>query len=127
MPAFTFINAFEIPEGKEDIFRNEWPEVVERLKDAQGLLSVRLYEVDSEVEEHLLQVPGLAARLQERPNAKARFHFIVVAEWADISYYKAVVHSSHQERSQEKPLLAFPSHPGYYRIASEYTRTMKTL
>ncbi|GHO64244.1 hypothetical protein KSC_031360 [Ktedonobacter sp. SOSP1-52] len=117
MQAFTFINAFEIPEGQEEVFRKEWPEVVERLRYVEGLLSVKLYEADSEVEEHLLRVPGISARLRERPGSKASFRFIVVAEWASVAHYEAVVRSPRQG----KPLLSFPSHPAYYHIVSEYT------
>lgn len=120
MSKFTFINAFEIPEGKEEIFHKEWPLVVERLKEANGLLSVRLYEADADIEKQLLRVPEVSGRLQERSSARARFYFMVVAEWASVEHYEAVIRSSRQSQAGQS-LLNFTSYPAYYRIAFEHT------
>jgi hypothetical protein len=83
-------------------------------RQVEGALGPGLYEIDIEAEEHLRSF--LSDRLGEGPDARAKFRFVNVAEWASVSHYEAVMRS----RSQVKP-ITFPGHGAYYRIAAEYT------
>ncbi len=113
LEGFTFISPFEIPVAKEQEFHQHWQNTVERLIAAPGFLSARLYEVNSEIEKRLLQVPGISSVLQNRPDAKAKFLFVWVSEWATLAQYEAAVRSF----GRGKP-FSFPSHPAFYRPAT---------
>ncbi|HEY4389641.1 MAG TPA: hypothetical protein VGN34_34805 [Ktedonobacteraceae bacterium] len=111
MQKLTLIVPFEVPEGQEREMRQQWHGIGGQLKHAPGFLSIRLYEVDSEVEAHLKR--ELSFRwLEERPAGKARFRFVVIAEWASLAQYEAAIRSSLPGRS-----LPFPSYLAYYHLA----------
>ena len=117
MQDFYFIVAFEVPAGKEEAFSRELNVIASRLRESPGgsAASGVLYEVAPEVENHLLQVPGISAALQNRPDERAEFSFVLVAHWQSLSDYEAAIGTS----DQNKP-ISFPAYPAYYRIAAEY-------
>jgi hypothetical protein len=74
-----------------------------------------LYEVAPDVEGQLLQVPGISAALQNRPDGRAEFSFVLIAHWQSLSHYEAAISVANQGRS-----ISFPAHPAYYHLATEY-------
>src|SRR5688572_29403811 len=91
MQDFYFIVAFEVPAGKEEDFRRELSVIAESLRQLPGGTgaSGALYEVAPDVEGHLLQVPGIPAALQSRPQGRAEFSFVLVAHWQSLTNYEA--------------------------------------
>ncbi|HYE75339.1 MAG TPA: hypothetical protein VEF04_18490, partial [Blastocatellia bacterium] len=124
MQLFYFIVTFEVAEGKEQEFRREFDEIANDLQQASGGrgVSATLYEVSSEVEEHLLQVPGISSALQGRPNSRASFRFVIIAEWESVAHYEASIRARQQNKR-----ISFPANPGYYRVAAEYLGANNTI
>ncbi|MBL8207965.1 MAG: antibiotic biosynthesis monooxygenase [Blastocatellia bacterium] len=120
MQDFYFIVTFAIPPGQEPVFRQQLDAIAARLRNAPGGAggSGTLYEVAPAVEEQLLQVPGIAAALQQRPDARASFRFVLLAHWASLGQYEAVVRATPDDTP-----ISFPAYPAYYRLAAEYTGT----
>src|SRR5579884_2342578 len=109
MQPLTFIVPFEVPEGQEDAMRKQWHEAAEPLSHKQGFLSARLYEIDTEVEEHVSRIPGM------KWVGERRFRFVNIAEWTSLADYEAAI----LLRRKGKP-IAFPSYPAYYRLSGNF-------
>jgi heme-degrading monooxygenase HmoA len=117
MQDFYFIVAFAIPVGEEPTFRRQFTAIASKLRDAPGGGggSGTLYEVAFEVEKQLSQVPGIGAALQNRPDSRASFGFLLLAHWESLAQYRAVI-----EATAGNPPLTFPAFPAYYRLAAQY-------
>jgi heme-degrading monooxygenase HmoA len=111
---FTFIIPFEVPEGQEEEMRQQFKAVVDGMGRVEGARGPGLYELDTKAEAHLRSF--LSGRIGEGPDARAKFRFVNVAEWASVAHYEATMRSRHQV----KP-ISFPGHGAYYRIAAEYS------
>jgi quinol monooxygenase YgiN len=113
MQTLTFIVPFEVPEGQEEVMRQQWHVAAEPLSHAEGFLSARLYEIDDKVEGQVRQLPGMSWV------GKGRFRFVNIAEWASIEHYEAAIRS----RRQGGRPIAFSSYPAYYHLASDIGKT----
>jgi hypothetical protein len=116
MQDFYFIVTFTIPARQETSFRRQFDEIASKLSDAPGGGggSGTLYEIAFDVEDRLSQVPGIGAALQNRPDTRASFGFVLLAHWESLAQYKAVI-----EATAGNPPLTFPASPAYYRLAEQ--------
>jgi heme-degrading monooxygenase HmoA len=91
----VLINAFEVPEGRDDEFVAGWTAACEFLETQPGYLGTAL---------HKAVVPG------------AEFRFVNVARWRTTDEFRAAT-SSEGFRAAAAGLAGFRSHPGLYRVA----------
>jgi quinol monooxygenase YgiN len=97
MQPVILINAFEVPPGQEEQFRQAWHEAAEYMRHAPGARSTRLHESLD---------PG------------AKFRFVNVAEWESAEHFQAAIRTeAFQQISQKMP---FTAHPALYRVIAEY-------
>lgn len=117
MQDFYFIVTFAIPLGQESEFRQQFNAITEQLRHAPDGTggSGTLYEVAPEVEVHLLHISDIASELQNRPEARASFHFVLLSHWESLAQYEAVLRAT----ASDTP-ITFPAYPAYYRLAVEY-------
>ncbi len=95
MASVILINAFEIPEGREDECLAFWEKAADYMRKQPGFISTRL---------HRAIVPG------------TRFPLINVAEWASREHFEAAI-----SREEFKNLIApymeiCPHYPGLYEV-----------
>lgn len=91
----VLINAFEVPEGRDDEFIAGWTAACEFLDAQPGYLGTALHEAVA---------PGSA------------FRFVNVARWRTADEFGAAT-SSEGFRAAAAGLGKFTSHPGLYRLA----------
>lgn len=106
MQMFTYIIPFEVPQGQEDEFRQQWHDTTEPFSHAPGFLALRLYEVNPEIEAYVQQHIFNMKWLEQR------FSFTSIAEWASIEHFEAVMRSP----LVEAKTISFPSYPAPYRL-----------
>ena len=116
---FTFVVPFEVPEGQEDVMRQQWNDIIRSMakeggRPVEGSFGPGLYEIDTEAEDHMRRF--LSAGTGDEPAGSTKFRFVNVAAWASLAHYEAVLRS----RRPVKP-IAFPGYGAYYRIVAEYT------
>lgn len=116
MQPLTFIVPFEVPEGQEEVMREQWHGAAEPLSHEPGFLSARLYEIDNEAEEYVKRIPGM------KWVGERRFRFVNIAEWASLEDYEAAIRS----RREGKP-IAFPSYPAYYRLYGNFGKAAEQM
>lgn len=113
MQPLTLIIPFEVPEGQEEAFRQQWHQTTAEFRQANGFLSARLYEVSTDIEQHLRQHFPEFCWLDQR--AHARFRFVSLTEWASVAAYQQATHSSRVEDA-----ISFPAYPAWYRLDFPY-------
>lgn len=116
MHTLTLIAPFEVPEGQEEAFRQQWHDIVEPLSHAPGFLSARLYEVSSEVEDFVRRLPNMQW-VGER-----RFRFVTIAEWSSHDHYEAAMRSHPEPKT-----ISFPSYPAFYRLYGDFGTTAEAI
>ena len=93
----VLINAFEVPEGRDDEFLEAWQRAADALKGQDGYLTAHLHR-------------SLA------PNAD--FRFVNVALWESAEAFTAAT-SRPEFRAKTPP---FPFHPALYEVVREADR-----
>jgi heme-degrading monooxygenase HmoA len=96
MESVVLINAFEVPEGRDEEFRAGWRAAADYLRQQPGFISTRLH-----------------ASLDLR----ADFRFVNVAVWQSPQHFQQAVGSD--EFRQLGRQIPFRSHPALYRLIEE--------
>ncbi|HLZ55548.1 MAG TPA: antibiotic biosynthesis monooxygenase family protein [Ktedonosporobacter sp.] len=96
MSSVILINSFEVPEGKEQEFRDGWQKAAEHLRHAPGFL---------------------ATRLHQSLGPQARFRFVNVAEWESAQHFQAAMSS--EAFQQLRGHMPWNSYASLYEVVIE--------
>jgi heme-degrading monooxygenase HmoA len=96
MESVVLINAFEVPEGRDEEFRTGWRAAANYLRQQPGFISTRLH-----------------ASLDPR----AEFRYVNVAIWQSPQDFQQEVGS--EQFRQLGRQIPFRSHPALYRLIEE--------
>ena len=99
MPNSILINSFEVPQGQEEEFLRHWHAAAAQMRDAAGLISMRLHQ---------------------SLDPQAKFRFINVAEWESPEHFQAAIRTeAFQEITGKMPFAAYPA---LYQVIVEDVR-----
>ncbi len=91
----VLINAFEVPDDKQEEALAFWERVADFMRKQPGFISTRL---------HRAVVPW------------ARFHLINIAEWQTAEHFEAAINSEEFKNLTEPYNEVFPHYPGLYEV-----------
>ena len=97
----TFVNLFEVPDGREDVFLEHWKEVNAYMREKPGYVEHKLHRA-------------------LRPDA--RYRFANIAIWASAEDWQEARTTTASGRSSPRPdWQEFPSLPTLYEVVHEGT------
>lgn len=96
----TFINCFEVPEGREDAFLTLWRQVNEHMRRQPGY------------EQH---------RLHRSLSGDARYRFVNVAKWASVEDWQGAHDEEFRRLVADPRWSEFSSTPALFDVVDEAT------
>jgi heme oxygenase (mycobilin-producing) len=93
--AVILINAFEVPDDKQEEALAFWERVADSMRKQPGFISTR---------SHRAIVPW------------ARFHLINIAEWQTAGHFEAAINSEEFKNLTDPYNEVFPHYPGLYEV-----------
>ena len=95
MPEVILINAFEIPEGREDECLPFWEKAAEYMKRQPRFISTRLHRAIV---------------------TWARFTFVNIAEWESVEHFERAVNQDEFKQLIAPYMEVCPHYPGLYEV-----------
>jgi heme-degrading monooxygenase HmoA len=96
MDSVVLINAFEMPEDRDEEFRAGWRAAADHLRQQPGFISTRLHS---------------------SLDPRAEFRYVNVAVWESPQHFQRAVGSDEFQRLGRQ--IRFCSHPALYRLVDE--------
>ena len=96
----TFVNLFDVPAGREDVFLEHWTEVNTYMRDKPGYLEHKL---------HRAVTPD------------ARYRFANIATWASTEQWRGAHDEGFRALVARPEWREFPSLPALYEVVHEGT------